>query len=424
MLGRHLVGPLTSALRDRPVVLLGGARQTGKTTLARQLAAGPRRMRYLTFDDGAVLAAAHSDPAGFVAELDGPVVLDEVQRVPELFVAIKAAVDRSRKPGRFLLTGSANVLLLPRLSESLAGRMELQTLRGLSQGEFEGAREGFIDAVFARTLSDLAPSRQAQPVRDLARRVVRGGYPEPALKRSPARRAAWFRDYVTTILQRDVRELANIEGLTALPHLLAILAARTAGLLNLADISRLSGLTQTTLKRYFVLLEATFLVELLPAWHVHVEKRLVKSPKLFVADSGLAAHLVDLDAAHLLRDRTRLGPLLETFVVGELHKQAAWSRTRVRLHHFRTQAGQEVDVVLEDARGRVVGVEVKAAASLSSSDFNGLRALREAAGERFVRGVVLYGGTEAVPFGRDLHALPVEALWRLGAAAGGGKSTT
>jgi hypothetical protein len=412
---RHIGRPIAVGLRDRPVVLLNGARQTGKTTLVRELLSDVRRMRYLTFDDAPVLAAAQTDPAGFVAGLGDPVVLDEIQRAPELFVALKAAVDRDRRPGRFLLTGSANVLLLPRLSESLAGRMEIHTLRGFSQGELEGRREGFIDAVFARTFTPPAPS--ADLPRALVARVLRGGFPEPALKRSAARRATWFRDYVATLLQRDVRELANVEGLTALPHLLAVLATRSAGLFNLADVSRVVGLPQTTLKRYLTLLEALFLIEFLPAWHARAARRLVKAPKLFVSDSGLAAHLLGVEAAHLRRERRGLGPLLETFVVAELRKQAAWSRTRPGLHHFRTQSGREVDVVLEDARGRVVGVDVKAAMGLGSSDWHGLRALREAAGARFVRGVVLYGGQEPLPFGPDLWALPVDALWRLGTAA-------
>ncbi len=411
---RHLARPMAAGLRDRPVVLLNGARQTGKTTLVRELLAGLRRTRYLTFDDAPVLAAARADPAGFVAGLRDSVVLDEIQRAPELFVALKAAVDRDRRPGRFLLTGSANVLLLPRLSESLAGRMEIHTLRGLSQGEFDGRREGFVDAVFARSFTPTGPS--AEEPNALVARVLRGGFPEPALKRGVARRATWFRDYVATLLQRDVRELANVEGLTALPHLLAVLATRTAGLFNLADVSRVVGLPQTTLKRYLTLLEALFLIEFLPAWHTRVARRLVKAPKLFVSDSGLAAHLLGLEAAHLRRERRSLGPLLETFVVAELRKQAAWSRTRPELRHFRTQSGHEVDVVLEDGRGRVVGIDVKVAMSLVSSDWHGLRALREAAGARFVRGIVLYGGPEALPFGPDLWALPVDALWHLGAS--------
>ena len=412
---RHIARSMATGLRDRPVVLLNGARQTGKTTLVRELLSGVRRMRYLTFDDAPVLAAAQADPAGFVAGLGDPVVLDEIQRAPELFVALKAAVDRDRRPGRFLLTGSANVLLLPRLSESLAGRMEIHTLRGLSQGEIEGRREGFIDAVFTRAFAPAGAS--SDPPRAIVARVLRGGFPEPALKRGVARRATWFRDYVSTLLQRDVRELASVEGLTALPHLLAVLATRTAGLFNLADVSRVVGLPQTTLKRYLTLLEALFLIEFLPAWHARAARRLVKAPKLFVADSGLAAHLLGVEMAHLRRDRRGFGPLLETFVVAELRKQAAWSRTRPALHHFRTQSGHEVDVVLEDARGRVVGVEVKAAMGLGPGDWHGMRALREAAGSRFVRGVVLYGGPEPLSFGPDLWALPVDALWRLGASA-------
>ena len=409
MIQRSLTSQLRAALADTPVVLLNGARQTGKSTLARALApdafpAGPAA--YVTLDDATVLAAATSDPDGYVRSLTGPVILDEVQRAPELFRAVKAEVDRDRRPGRFLLTGSADVLLLPVASESLAGRMEIVTLWPLSQSEIEGREGGFIDAVFGGALPP-APKDAGDSV---WARLVRGGYPEAAERSDPDRRAKWFESYVTTILQRDVRDLARIEGLSEMPRLLALVAARTATLLNAAELSRSSGLPASTLKRYLTLLQATFLLRELPAWSTNRSKWLVKSPKLVVADSGLAAHLTGFegpgDGAVDLP-----GFLLETFVIGELAKQAGWSRRRVSLYHYRTQAGREVDVVLEDPAGRVVGVEVKAAGSVSGRDFRGLQALREERPEGFQRGVVLYTGTDVVPFGEDLVAVPMSTLW-------------
>lgn len=409
---RHLSGPLLRALADTPVVLVNGARQVGKTTLVRTL---PAR-RYLNLDDATVLAAARADPAGFIGGLEGPVTLDEVQKAPELFPAIKAAVDRARRPGRFLLTGSTDVLLLPRLSESLAGRMEVLTLWPFSQGELGGSREGFLDALFARRLPGLPSAELPRP--ELIERVTRGGFPEAQRRRSWARRAAWFGSYLTAVIQRDVRDLAQIDGLSVLPRLLGLLAARSSATLNGADLSREAALPQTTLHRYLGLLTATFLLRAVPAWSTNRAKRLVKSPRVHLCDTGLVCHLLDLAPGRLAREPQWLGPLLETFVTLELQKQLAWSRTRPALFHFRTQAGREVDLLLEDARGRIVGLEIKAGETLRGEDFRGLRALGDAAGARFLRGVVLYGGAEPVAFGPRLLALPIEALWRLGATTG------
>lgn len=409
MIQRNVSPQLRAALADTPVVLLNGARQTGKSTLARALApdafpGGPAE--YRTLDDATVLAAATEDPDGYVRGLSGPVVLDEVQRSPDLFRAVKAEVDRDRRPGRFLLTGSADVMLLPVASESLAGRMEVVTLWPLSQGEVEGRDERFVDAVFA----DALPPTPAADGGSVWTRLVRGGYPEAAERDDPERRERWFESYVTTILQRDVRDLARIEGLSEMPRLLALVAARTATLLNAAELSRSSGLPASTLKRYLTLLQATFLVRELPAWSTNRSKRLVKSPKLLVVDSGLAAHLTGFEAPG--DGAVDLpGFLLETFVVGELAKQAGWNRRRVSLHHYRTQRGREVDVVLEDRAGRVVGVEVKASGSVSGRDFRGLESLRDERPGGFQRGVVLYTGSEVVPFGDGLVAVPMSALW-------------
>jgi len=389
--------------------LLNGARQTGKSTLVQSLADHGYPARYVTLDEATALAAATSAPAGFLAGLDGPIILDEVQRAPELFLAIKAEVDRSRRAGRFLLTGSANILLLPNLSESLAGRMEILTLWPFSQGELASLKENFVDAAFAE--SSLGPAPEALDKSELFRRVLTGGFPEVVARASPARRGAWFRSYVTTMLQRDVRDLANVEHLTTLPRLLALLAGRATSLLNYSELSRSLALPQSTLKRYMALLETTFLIQPLPPWSANLGKRLVKSPKVVLCDTGLMAHLLGLSPQRLDVQPVLSGPLLENFAVMELRKQATWSETQPQVFHFRTQTGQEVDIILEDAAGHVVGIEIKAASSIVAKDFASLQFLSESLGKRFVKGIALYTGRESVPFAPNLHALPISALW-------------
>jgi predicted AAA+ superfamily ATPase len=379
--------------------------------LARHLASREHPSRYLTLDDAVVLSAAGHDAAGFLAELKGPVILDEAQRAPELFLAIKAQVDRSPQPGRFLLTGSADVLLLPQVSEALAGRMEILTLWPFSQAEISGTPANFLDALLAGSLHPFADPAEDGP--GLRARLLLGGYPSVLSRSTPERRRAWFGAYITSILQRDVRDLAHIEGLTALPRLLSLLAARSCSLLNFAELSRSTAIPQSTLKRYFTLLETTFLVQLLPAWSSNLGKRLVKSPKVLLNDTGLSAYLLGLSEERLETDPALMGALLENFVAMEVRKQMGWSQTHLQAFHFRLQAGPEVDLVLEDAAGNIVGIEVKAKATVTARDFSGLQTLAEVTGRRFRRGVVLYTGSTSVSFSPNLHALPVNALWSL-----------
>jgi predicted AAA+ superfamily ATPase len=416
VLSRNSAPRLRRLLAERPAVFLHGARQVGKTTLARALAeSGGSGFRYVTFDDLTALAAAQADPEGFLAGFgDGPLVFDEVQRVPGLFLPLKAAVDRDRRPGRFLLTGSANLLVLPRLSDALVGRMAVVTLWPLSQGETGRVIEGFVDALFGDGVPTLAPATDGPSI---VERVLRGGFPEAVALASDRSRDDWCEAYVTTLLSRDIRDLAQIEGLAALPRLLALVAARPMALLNRAELARSSGIPQSTLQRYLALLEAVFLVRMLPPWHANLGKRLVKSPKLLLTDSGLAAHLMGLDAARVTSDRVLFGGLLESFVANELTKQLGWSDAGATLHHLRSHGGEEVDFVLETRSGRLAGIEVKSAATVSSHDFRGLRTLAEWAGPRFHRGIVLHAGTDVVPFGERLFAMPIEALWRWGARA-------
>ncbi len=409
MIRRHIATKLLQALDDTPVVLLTGARQTGKSTLVQWVAENTRPARYLSFDDASILAAAKGDPFGFVDELEGPVVFDEVQRVPELFLAIKASVDRKRTSGRFLMTGSANVLLLPRIADSLAGRMEVLPLWPFSQSELEDNHTSIIDLLFARSFRLPVGSRDKKNT--LHQRVVTGGYPEAQLRTDPARRAAWFRSYVTTILQRDIRELANVNGLTALPKLLSLLAARSGSLLNFAELSISSAIPQTTLKRYMALFETTYLTFQLPAWSTNIGKRFIKTPKLYLTDSGLNAHLLGTSMDQIASNGTLFGHLFECFVLTELLKQSGWSKTQPQLYHFRTHGAQEVDFALEAPDGRIVGVEAKTSITIDTGAFSGLRALADVAGNKFIRGIVIYRGHEVIPFGQNLFAVPTELLW-------------
>jgi len=411
MIGRHLAGPLRDALSDTPAVLINGARQTGKSTLVQSMEFGKGSRQYLTFDDPGVLAAAKRDPNGFVAGLNLPVTLDEIQHVPELFPVIKAAIDKKRRPGQFLLTGSANVMLLPKLSESLAGRIEVLTLWPFSQGEIRGVEENFIDTLFSRK-PVIWPGRSKEISREeLLKTIVTGGYPPVLDRQNAARRDAWFQSYIMTMLQRDIRDLASIADTTAVPRLLSVVATRAGGLLNFADLARTIGLPQTTLKRYFALLEGTFLVRLLRPWARNLGKRAIQTPKVYLNDSGLLAYTLGATVDRLKDEGNLAGALLENFVLMELRKQCAWSATRPELFYWRTASGQEVDVVLEDRAGNVVGIEIKSAATLGSSDVRGLLALADAVGKNWVRGVVLHAGTEVVPFSANLHGVPLSRLW-------------
>jgi hypothetical protein len=398
---------LLEALADATVVLIHGPRQCGKTTLAR-IVGDPKGYAYFSFDDPVVLEAAKSDPVGFVADLPEHSIIDEVQKVPELFPALKTAVDRNRVPGRILLTGSANVLLVPRLSESLAGRMEILRLHTLAQCELAGKQPRFLESLFnggfkTRTSERLGPA--------LAERIAAGGYPAALERTVPRRRLAWYRDYIETLVQQDVRDLARIRSLDALPRLLSLAAGQTARLLNVSDLSATFQLSRPTIRDYVTLLERVFLMEELQPWHANRMSRLIKTPKLHVCDTGLAGALLEADASALGADRGLLGQLLETFIFQELRRQASWHDNPITFYHYRDKDGVEVDIVLEQGPRRLAGVEVKAAATVTSADFRGLRRLKAAAGSRFLSGVVLYDGEASASFGDGLFAVPIRQLW-------------
>ncbi|MCY4529167.1 MAG: ATP-binding protein [Chloroflexi bacterium] len=402
---RYTEPSLVEALADSPAVLIHGPRQSGKTTLAR-VVGDPRGDDYISFDDNIARTAAESDPAGFVGGLRERTVLDEVQRVPSLFTALKQEIDSSRSPGRFLLTGSSQVLLVPTLSDSLAGRMEILRLHPLSQGEIHGGIPNFLDDLFSGTFPTTRTDRLGD---DLAARIADGGYPA-ALARSPSRRASWYRNFIDTQLQRDVRDLARISTLDVMPRLLTAAASQTARLYNLSNMASPFQLSRPTIGDYVALLERLFLIDRLPPWHRNQLSRLVKTPKLHIGDTGLGCALLGVNRRALVQDRELLGQYLESFVLLELKRQSVCYDTPLEFFHYRDRDQVEVDIVIERGAREVAGVEVKAAATVKTSDFRGLWKLKKAAGQRFVAGVVAYDGEITAGFGDGMFAVPIRSL--------------
>ena len=414
MYRRNIMPRLEAALSDTRVVLLNGARQTGKSTLANELAK-QRGGRYLTLDDEAVLSAVRSDPVAMLDSHSAFTVIDEIQRAPELFPAIKRDVDQDRRPGRYFLTGSANIFMVPRVSESLAGRMEILTLYPLSQDELSAASSDFLDELFSATPWRVEQTRLDRGL--ICERIIQGGFPESVSRISGERRSAWFAAYLSSLIQRDVRDLAGIDGLNDLPRLVGLLASRPAALMNTSELSRSLGIPYTTLRRYLGILEAIYVFQPLPAWSTNSGKRFVKAPKIHFNDTGLAAHLRgDTDPGELAGSRD-LGHLLESFVVQEVRKQCSWHKRPPRCFHFRSAAGREVDLVLEMPGGRIAGVEIKASATVGPRDFGGLEALAAEAGRKFSKGIVLHLGEHVLPFSGNMTALPLTRLWQAGSGA-------
>jgi predicted AAA+ superfamily ATPase len=406
-LPRGIAASLAAAMEDAPVVCLLGPRQSGKSSLVRR--AFPRRP-YYTFDDDTLKATAENDPVGFVAHLPPEVTLDEVQRAPAVLSAIKMAVDEDRRPGRFLVTGSANLLLLPTVGESLAGRMEIVRLHPLTESEKE-RKPG-------RLVADLLDGKLQAGLRegsleasDLMDRVLRGGFPE-ALRRSRlARLRQWHRDYLTALIERDARDSTNLRNLDHLARLLTQLATQNAQLLNVENLSRLLAIRRETVQNNLAALERLFLIRRLPAWHANEALRLVKAAKVYLVDSGLAATLAGLEAEDWTTHRDRFGHTLESFVVQQVVAQGGWTDPDLRFWHYRDKDQLEVDLVL--TRGRHTwGVEVKASATVTPSDGRGLLRLAERCGKDFRGGIVLHAGVNTVPLSdRRLLAVPLSALW-------------
>lgn len=398
-------------LEDTPITVIQGARQVGKSTLMREIVAG-RDATVLSLDATPVYNAARADPDAFVRQSEGLLVIDEVQRVPELVRAMKDAVEEDRRPGRFLVTGSADLLQIPGTEESLAGRAETVVLYGLSQGELAGHREDFVDRLLAGDEKKLSTRIGSLSREDYLDTICGGSYPEP-LSRAGRRRNAWFDNYVKRIMARDARDLSRLAHLDRLPDLLRLLAANTSGELVKARIANDAGIPETSLPGYLDLLETLYLIHVLPAWGDNLTKRVTGRPKVSLLDTGLAARLNHVTPTAMVPGAVSgaAGGLFESFVAGELRRQLVWAETSARLFHFRDRDGLEVDLVVESDGGRVAGVEMKAAGSVSQGDFKGLTFLRDKLKDRFALGVVLYTGKQPLPFGDRLWALPYSALW-------------
>ena len=403
---RFLEARLLESVADTPATLIHGPRQCGKTTFVKAFAAA-HNYRYVTFDDNDQVQAALDDPIGYVDRLGTLVVLDEVQRVPHLFTTLKAAIDNDRTPGRYVMTGSANVLMVPTLADSLAGRLGTLRMYPLAQSEIRGTTPQFLHQLFTGAFTPQPAERLGL---DLVARVARGGYPE-ALARSPHRAAEFLRDHIDTQIQRDVRSLAQVRSLKTTPAILRQVAAYTAELANVSRLASDVGVKRETVDEHLALLEHIFVIDRLPAWSRSEAKRAAKTPKLHIADTGMGAALLERDVEDLSSDRTYFGHLLESFVLAELRAQASWHERRTSFHHFRDANQNEVDIVLERGPNRIAGIEVKAASVVGPKDFRGLRKLRDITGDSFKGGAVLYDGTVGYRHDDNLWALPISMLW-------------
>lgn len=408
---RHAWRAVTAALADTRVVVINGARQAGKSTLARLVMSEypGSELRYL--DEAPLRAAAQADPGRFVRH-DGLLVIDEVQRVPDLFLAIKHEVDTDPRPGRFLLTGSARLVGLRDIPDLLPGRSETVELSPLSQGEIDQCPDGFIDAVFQHGVEIEVPSSDLRRD-DYLERALRGGYPEAVRRIDPGRRGRFFESYISDVINRDVRQLTEIERAGDMRRLVNLIAASTSTLANPSSMANRLQVPSTTVKRYLDLLDLVFIARRVPAWSSNLATRAVATPKLLLNDSGLAAHLTGMSLKRARHPTAPVGPVLETFVLGELSRQLTFASQQVRLYHYRDRDQYEVDAVLESASGEIIACEVKAAETVRSEDFRGIERLARQLGDQLVAGIVLYAGQTPLPFGDRLRAWPMSTLWTL-----------
>lgn len=407
---------VSAALADTRVVVINGARQTGKSTLARLVATAFPGSEFRYLDEAPVRAAAQADPSLFVRH-DGLLVIDEVQRVPDLFLAVKHEVDVDPRPGRFLLTGSARLLGLQEIPDLLPGRAETVELSPLSQGEIDGLPDGFVEALFRYGTDIRVPSSELRR-EDYVARAIRGGYPEAVRRTDHGRRARFLESYITDLVNRDVRQLSEIERPADMRRLVNLVAASTASLAVPAAIASRLQVPASTVKRYLSLLDLLFITRQIPAWSTNMTTRAVATPKLVLTDSGLAAHLTGMSLRRARQPTAPVGPLIETFVLGELTRQLTLTDQPVRLYHYRDRDQYEVDAVLESASGEVIACEVKAAETVRSEDFRGIQRLARRLGDQFVAGIVLYAGGQPLPFGDRLRAWPISTLWTLAPDAG------
>jgi len=408
LIERNIRPTVVAALKEARAVCLLGARQSGKSTIARAIAEHEHPAEYLTLDNDATRRSALEDPVGFIARVSGPVVIDEVQRVPDLMLAIKERLDTNNERGQFLLAGSANILTLPSIADALPGRVDYVRMWPFSQGELSGRRESFIDRVLNGEAPHIDDAEVGRGV--YAPKIVAGGFPD-AQERSARGRARFFTSYVSTLLGRDLPDIAKVRDTAGVERLLRILAARSAGLVSSRGMAGELGVDHKTVAAQTRVLEELFLVSRLQPWHANLGSRQVKTPKIHMIDTGLLSHLTNIDAEGIVASPTVAGPIVETFAAMELARQCDWAESSVSLFHYRDKQQREVDIVLELGSGELAGVEVKTAATVTARDFAGLRYLRDKLGDRFKTGVVLYTGKRTLSFGDRLAAVPLCGLW-------------
>ena len=417
---RYIQRNVIDALKYSPVVLIQGPRQCGKTTIASKflnseddtetsdISPELKLQNYITFDDITEREKVQIDPVAYLNSLPERVIFDEIQKAPQLLEAIKIEVDRNRNPGRFLLTGSCHVLQLESISDSLAGRMHIITLNPLAQCEIERSQPDLLDALLS---NQLKAGRYSEFESQYTRRMITGGYPTALRMPDEKKKSKWYEDYSISMIERDLQELTRFQRINNLPKLLNFAAANTSNLLNINSLAAPLEESRPTIGKFLTLLERIFLLERLPSWHSNRNKRLIKSPKLHMMDTGLAASILRLNSNSIQNDPNLHGRLLETFVLKELQRQASWHDSRLWFSHFRDRDGLEVDIVIESDSLTVVGVEVKSAKSVNIHDFRGLRKLAALTGENFIGGIILYDGPTCRQFEKDLFAVPIRSLW-------------
>ena len=407
MYQRNVKSKVITALKDTPVVMVAGPRQCGKTTLVKQIMA--HDSVYVTLDDVNQLAFAKSDPLGFIRNFnDRRVIIDEVQRVPELFLPIKQSIDENRLPGRFLLTGSANAMALPKVADSLAGRLEVVSLLPLAECEIQSQPSHFLEKILAGQIPE---TKQVRVREQLIEKVLAGGFPEALLRKETSRRISWFNQYILSIVQKDMKDLGQIDNLDIMPRLIQMICNQVGSLVNYTEVGKALGLSRQTVGRYLQLLEQLFIIQELPAWNRNDNKRLIRTPKVHLVDSGLLCALRRINVKKIHRDPTLFGNLLESYVLYELNRLASWYDEPIYFSHYRDKDQVEVDVVFETMSGDVIGIEVKSSATLKSDYFQGLQRLRKAAGEKFLMGILLYDGDHSNVFEENLIAAPIGVLW-------------
>jgi uncharacterized protein len=412
-LNRFIEQRFRNAIKHSPVIVLNGPRQSGKSTLVKELLKIGLLSKYITCDDILVYSSLLNDPYGYLKELPHGTIIDEIQRLPQLFITIKQIVDEDRQNGRFVLTGSANVLLLPKISESLAGRMDIISLAPLTEDEIKGHQSNFVDNIFDKFSSLVVGSLTKE---DIIQKILDGGFPEPRLEYEEYNdRLDWYKRYLNTLLTRDVKDITNIEQLDKLPNMLSIIASNPGSILNLSDLSRLIDLKLVTLNRYYNLLKALYMIdELEPYFPNNFVKRIVKSPKVYLSDCGLISGLLNLNKSVLTESiisNSLLGKLLENFVINQIRRQSSWSSSRARLYYMRTVSNnEEIDLILENSDHKIIGIEIKLTSTPKSSDWLHLRWLKKNT-NNFEKGIVLYLGNEIHRVEEDIYLVPISCIW-------------